>query len=465
MHDESRILRDRLAALGVDLDAAAPAGVGGAARILLSVFDGGAIPTAADRYFLGHPVALGAAESEGAAPAPAVDAGTVVPFAAIRGVPKAGDLVVATAAGGRWVVDMGSSRVDCRSMLCGATIGIDPPDDPDGDPAEASIEVAEDGTIAGVTLLSGGSDYTAAHPAVGIAGDVDGSGATAAATVGQVTSLSVANAGRGYDPASPPTVTVGAPGEYGEEATVDVTVNPVSGVLSLSLSDGGNLYTVPNPTVAIDPPPAGGTQATATATAVPGVVTELVLTGPGSGFTYPQQPDTLDFTMACDAWSISLPLSLVAAGGNAAPQQPDCGWTGSGRFDFPSSGTCGALSDVLVSVAVGYDAISGVALRVDIELWEDFDSTFECDCFGVPSDVACLTTTDTGSPFGPLAGPEGVPIPVFCTGRPVAWTGSASVDWIGQGDWYVLCGGTCPDTDPADCTQPEITLTFTLTEP
>lgn len=127
----ARVLRDRMAAMDEDRDRAAslrpPAGN---ARVLLSVYDGGAMPSTGDHYFLGHPVALGGAETEGGTGAPVIDTATSVPFIAIRNPFQVGDLVVATACGGRWVAEKGGCadvtfHVTCSAAsVTGATVTV-----------------------------------------------------------------------------------------------------------------------------------------------------------------------------------------------------------------------------------------------------------------------------------------------------------------------------------------------------
>lgn len=68
-----------------------------------------------------------------------------------------------------------------------------------GDGAAATATIASDGTVSGITVTAGGADYTSA-PGVTIAYG-GGSSATATATItsGSVTSITVTNAGSGYD--------------------------------------------------------------------------------------------------------------------------------------------------------------------------------------------------------------------------------------------------------------------------
>ena len=85
----------------------------------------------------------------------------------------------------------------------------------------------------------------------------------------------------------PPMVANGSPdymsgctGHYANSPLPKVT----GGVTAISVLQGGSGYNLP--TVTIDPPPAGGTQATATATVAGGVLTGITITAAGSGYTY-----------------------------------------------------------------------------------------------------------------------------------------------------------------------------------
>lgn len=107
--DQARIVRARAAAFRAALDRAGAAAEPAAARRLVQVYDGGAMPTAADRVYYTHPVELDGAETEGAAGSPAVDASTTIPVVVLRHAPSVGDQLVATAVGGRWVAERGGA--------------------------------------------------------------------------------------------------------------------------------------------------------------------------------------------------------------------------------------------------------------------------------------------------------------------------------------------------------------------
>ncbi len=65
--------------------------------------------------------------------------------------------------------------------------------------------------------------------------------------------------------------------------------------LSIAVTNGGNNYSM-TPTVTLDPPPAGGTQATATAGVLNGAITNIWITNPGSGYTAAPNVNITDAT-------------------------------------------------------------------------------------------------------------------------------------------------------------------------
>jgi hypothetical protein len=74
------------------------------ARRLVQIYDGGAMPSAPDHFYLAHPVELDGAETEGGLASPVVDT-TTLAVDVLWGVPQAGDILTAYAVGGRWVAE------------------------------------------------------------------------------------------------------------------------------------------------------------------------------------------------------------------------------------------------------------------------------------------------------------------------------------------------------------------------
>ena len=122
--DDSRILRDRQAAARAAIDRAAAVPGVAAARRLVQVYDGGAMPTAADRVYLTHPVELDGAETEGGAASPYVDTLTTIPVVVLWHAPAVGDQLVATAVGGRWVAEKTGVPAPACRWWCGPYVQL-----------------------------------------------------------------------------------------------------------------------------------------------------------------------------------------------------------------------------------------------------------------------------------------------------------------------------------------------------
>lgn len=121
--NESRIIRDR----ADDFAAAADRAAGGygalaAPRRLVQVYDGGNMPTAPDHVFLGRPVEIDGAETEGGAGTPSVDGSSSIPFVALWHAPSVGDLLVVTSVGGRWVAERAGAAQSTKVCVtaCGS---------------------------------------------------------------------------------------------------------------------------------------------------------------------------------------------------------------------------------------------------------------------------------------------------------------------------------------------------------
>lgn len=146
---EARILRERQASLRARMDLAATHPDHKAARIALSVFDGGQMPNQPDHFFLGHPVSFDGAEQEGGTFTPAIDTLTTIPFVALHSIPSVGDVLTATAVGGRWVAERSKSGPCVLTVCVGACGGL---------PVfGASVALIRDGeTVASGTTGAGG---------------------------------------------------------------------------------------------------------------------------------------------------------------------------------------------------------------------------------------------------------------------------------------------------------------------
>ena len=104
---EARAIRARAEALDDAIDRASAARPIAAARRLVQVYNGGAIPTAAGYVYLTNPVELDGAETEGGPATVNADATATLPVVVLENPAVAGDVLVASAVGGRWVADKG----------------------------------------------------------------------------------------------------------------------------------------------------------------------------------------------------------------------------------------------------------------------------------------------------------------------------------------------------------------------
>jgi hypothetical protein len=110
----ARVVRDRQGALRAATDRATGAPPVAAARCLVSVYNGGNMPSQPNSVFLTHPVDLDGAEVEGGAASPNVDTSGTIPVVVLWNAPQVGDLLVASAVGGRWV----ATRDGCQTTIC-----------------------------------------------------------------------------------------------------------------------------------------------------------------------------------------------------------------------------------------------------------------------------------------------------------------------------------------------------------
>lgn len=127
----ARTLRERQGGLRAAIDRAPDAPEVVAARRLVSVYSGGNMPTQPNHVFLAHPAELDSNEAEGGLATPDVDTSTTIPVVVLWHVPQAGDLLVATSVGGRWVAERGGGGQTkicisaCGNLsLAGATISV-----------------------------------------------------------------------------------------------------------------------------------------------------------------------------------------------------------------------------------------------------------------------------------------------------------------------------------------------------
>jgi hypothetical protein len=100
---ETRLLRERVAALEARLGRLAAAGVGGTHRMVGRVFSQGAIPTTSGKFYACHPVTVTGTETEGATPVKTVDTSQAFLVDLLGGSAAVGDDLVCRRVRHRWV--------------------------------------------------------------------------------------------------------------------------------------------------------------------------------------------------------------------------------------------------------------------------------------------------------------------------------------------------------------------------
>ena len=223
-----------------------------------------------------------------------------------------GVVVVRDYSGATWSVDQSLllSEIDStqnvavnKAVLASASCGTNLLSGPCTGTVPAAVETATPSatnSVSSLTLTSGGSGYTAPPDVVfnrGV-GDTTGYGASATTALNLgVASITVGDAGSGYT--SVPLVTVDPPPAAPVSGTyltppVTALATAVMQVGSISVTNSGQgSYgsATPPVTATVDPPPAGGIQATVTVTMTGNNNNRRVLrvniVNPGSGYTIP----------------------------------------------------------------------------------------------------------------------------------------------------------------------------------
>lgn len=173
---------------------------------------------------------------------------------------------------------------------------------------------------------------------------------------GGIASVAVTNGGSGYTAAPAVSFTGG-----GHAATASAAIT--RGV-TIDVTDGGADYTSA-PDVLIGPPPAGGVQATATATVADGEVTDVTITNPGSGYT---AAPPVSFSGGGGAGAqASAALSGRVTGVTVATPgygytAPSVVFTGGGGADAAATATTGIVLNPIVAEMMGVaDKLRAVA--------------------------------------------------------------------------------------------------------
>jgi hypothetical protein len=92
------------------VDRVLPDLTGATARQLVQVYNGGAMPSQPDHYYLTHPVYLNGVETEGGAGGSSIDVSQTIVVDVLGKAPHAGDILTAYSVGGRWVAELTGSE-------------------------------------------------------------------------------------------------------------------------------------------------------------------------------------------------------------------------------------------------------------------------------------------------------------------------------------------------------------------
>ena len=144
---------------------------------------------------------------------------------------------------------------------------------PDG--AAGDVVLNTDGTVSYVKMTKKGDNYFGAATARILGGE--GTGATGTPTVQTVTGLSLLQGGRDY--ATPPTLIFEGGGGQGAQGAAEIDV--LGRVTNINIVDEGEYYQEP-PYILING--GGGIGAKAIAKVAQGVITDIEITDPGSGY-------------------------------------------------------------------------------------------------------------------------------------------------------------------------------------
>lgn len=120
----ARIDRDRQGSLRAAIDQAARRPPTAASRRLVSIYNGGSMPSQPDHVFLAHPVDIDGTEAEGGSATPQVNVSGTIPVTVLWGAPQVGDLLVATSVGGRWVAERTGGSTTICVVICTPSVPV-----------------------------------------------------------------------------------------------------------------------------------------------------------------------------------------------------------------------------------------------------------------------------------------------------------------------------------------------------
>lgn len=212
---------------------------------------------------------------------------------------------------------------------------------------------AVSGNVSGITVTNAGSGYTSA-PTIAITGG-SGTGATAVAVLNGTTlaSIAVTSAGSGYT--SAPTVSISGGGGSGATATAALTG---AAVASVALTNVGTGYTS-SPTVTVSG--GGGSGATVTA-AIAAPVASTTVTAPGSGYT---SAPTVAFSGGGGTGAAATAILTGTTIANATLTAPGSGFTSTPTVTLTGGGGLSAvITPVLSATTVASVALTSAGSGV-----------------------------------------------------------------------------------------------------
>jgi hypothetical protein len=230
-YGDSRVERSRVTNHADDLDRAEVRPAVGTPKRLVQVYDGGAKPTSANRWFLTHPVSVDGTEAEGSTGTITAES-TTIPVVVLGSVPAVGDTLNAFMVGSKWVAELrGCSTtilINCSGIAVpGATVTV-----------SSGMTTLFTGTTDSDGKLSGPIGNTGSYTVAVTSGSGSFRGSVFL-TCGQTEAVDVCGVpcGSCAIPKSDLTLSINGPGP----ATATLVYDPISGTWSTGCV-GGYLY-------------------------------------------------------------------------------------------------------------------------------------------------------------------------------------------------------------------------------
>jgi hypothetical protein len=115
---DQRIIRLRRDDLRAQAERIVPRRSEGTPTQLVQIYDGGAMPSSPDCFYLGYPVQASGTEAEGGAGTTSPDVANAIVVDVLGRAPSIGDILTAYAVAGRWVAERGSESTGFAPLSC-----------------------------------------------------------------------------------------------------------------------------------------------------------------------------------------------------------------------------------------------------------------------------------------------------------------------------------------------------------